>query len=139
MEPSEFTSLLNEQFSEVNKQNLLEQCLAIGERSKKSRDRANASVISKIGHDLQWNGITFLCCNGAASSQYFTAGIKLHHEALMGWKYDGQTKMVTVSMYHAPGHENIDLSQIAKAQGGGGHKGACGFQTTLQTMAEILK
>ncbi len=40
---------------------------------------------------------------------------------------------------HAPGHENLDLSKIAVMLGSGGHKGACGFQVTLNEMREILE
>ena len=33
---------------------------------------------------------------------------------------------------------NIDLSVIAKQFGGGGHRSACGFQISLETLKEIL-
>ncbi len=48
------------------------------------------------------------------------------HDALMGFYYDG--KKWCVSLYHAKHNTGIDLSQIAVKYGGGGHRGACGFQ-----------
>lgn len=138
LEPIEMSDLLEEQFNDAGN-NLLDDCLTIGERAKKSRDRAAAATIAKIAHDVLWHDLTFLCCNGASSSQFFQAGIKPHHQALMAWRYDGKTKKATVSLYHAPGHEDIDLSILAKAEGGGGHKGACGFQTTLDNLIFILE
>lgn len=34
----------------------------------------------------------------------------------------------TVSLYHAKHRTDLDLSAIATKFGGGGHRGACGFQ-----------
>jgi oligoribonuclease NrnB/cAMP/cGMP phosphodiesterase (DHH superfamily) len=48
------------------------------------------------------------------------------HDALMGFYFDG--KKWNVSLYHAKHNTGIDLSQIAVKYGGGGHRGACGFQ-----------
>ncbi len=137
LEPDEMDALINEEFT-TDCHALLDECLSIGVRAKKSRDRACATTITKIGHDVLWNGLTFLCCNGLSGSQAFAAGIRPHHQALMGWRYDGQTKKATVSLYHAPGHEDLDLSVIAKQNGGGGHKAACGFQMDLDIFDFIL-
>ncbi len=142
LDPEEFSDLINVEFNNLpdssRMSGCLTQCLSIGIRAKKSRDRAAAATILKIGHDVFWHGITFLCCNGLSGPQSFAAGIKPHHRALMTWRYDGQTKKATVSLYHAPGHEDIDLSVIAKSEGGGGHKGACGFQMNLDVFDFIL-
>ncbi len=138
LEPEEFDRLVATQFQYADDGLLLEQCLSIGVRAKKSRDRANAATITKIGHDVLWQGLTFLCCNGLSGSQSFEVGIRPHHQALMGWRFDGQTHKATVSLYHAPGHEGIDLSILAKGQGGGGHPGACGFQMSLDQLDFIL-
>jgi len=138
LDEKEFVDLVRAELSHTHPV-LLEACLAIGVRAKKSRDRVSAATITKIGHDIHWNNLCFLCCNGLSGSQAFAAGIKPHHDALMAWRYDGLTKKCTVSLYHAPGHEVIDLSVLAKACGGGGHKGACGFQVSLDNMLFILE
>ncbi len=133
----EFKNLLIEQFLTLDTI-LLEQCLTIGVRAKKSRDKANAKTILKLGHTIFWEGITFLCCNGLSGSQAFAEGIRPEHEALMSWRFDGQTHKCTVSLYQVPGHEHLDLSEIAKRYGGGGHKGACGFQISLDQLDFII-
>lgn len=92
-----------------------------------ARTQENASIIQDIGFTLQWEGLTFLCCNAARyNSHLFTAGLKPEHDACFGFKWTGKTW--SVSLYHAPGKEHHDLSEIAKKYGGGGHRGACGFQ-----------
>jgi hypothetical protein len=92
-----------------------------------AQTKQNESVIKAIGFDLDWEGLHFLACNHARyNSHLFTAGLKPEHDACFGFKYSkGQWE---VSLYHAPGKEHHDLSQIAVKYGGGGHRGACGFR-----------
>ena len=95
----------------------------------------NKYIITSYGFDFQFEGLTFLACNHARyNSQLFTAGLKPHHQACLGFKWTG--KFWEFSLYHAPGHEDIDLSKIAIKYGGGGHKGACGFR--LQDLPDSL-
>lgn len=101
--------------------------LSQGKALQYAKANENKSIITSIGFTLQWEGLTFLCCNAAQyNSLLFTAGIKPEHDALLGFKYTG--KDWSFSLYHAPGKEHHDLSQIAIKHGGGGHKGACGFR-----------
>lgn len=93
--------------------------------------RANeyAEVIQSQGFDLKFDGLTFLaCCSHELDirSHLFAAGIKPHHDALLGFTFSGTDWRF--SLYHAPGKEEHDLSKIAVAHGGGGHRGACGFR-----------
>lgn len=93
-----------------------------------ARTKENASVIKEIGFTLQWEGLTFLACNAARyNSLLFTEGLTPEHDACFGFKWTG--KEWSVSLYHAPGKEQHDLSKIAVKYGGGGHRGACGFRT----------
>lgn len=93
-----------------------------------ARTKENESIIKELGFTLQWESLTFLCCNHARyNSHLFTAGLKPEHDACFGFKWTG--KYWSVSLYHAPGKEHHDLSLIAVKYGGGGHKGACGFRT----------
>lgn len=87
----------------------------------------NESIIKVAGFTIQFEGLTFLACNHARyNSQLFTAGLKPEHDACFGFAWrDGKWN---VSLYHAPGKEQHDLSAIAVKYGGGGHKGACGFR-----------
>jgi oligoribonuclease NrnB/cAMP/cGMP phosphodiesterase (DHH superfamily) len=76
-----------------------------------------------------FEGITFACLNGHGNSDVFKS-VNFLHEAVMlfsfqpgvGWKF---------SLYSSPVHPlrgDLDLSVIAKKLGGGGHRGACGFE-----------
>jgi len=102
--------------------------LSQGEVLQYAQQRQNESIIKDLGFTYQWEGLTFLVCNHARyNSLLFTTGLKPEHDACMGFKYlpCGQWEL---SLYHAPGKEQHDLSLIAKKHGGGGHRGACGFR-----------
>lgn len=112
--------------------NIIEQVLAVGEHVQYAKTHENESIIKELGFTIQWEGLTFLACNAARyNSHLFTAGIKPEHDALLGFKWTG--KDWSVSLYHAPGKEHLDLSEIAVRKGGGGHRGACGFRTKILT------
>lgn len=99
-----------------------------GEVLQFAQTKQNESIIKDLGFTFAWEGLTFLCCNHARyNSHLFTAGLKPEHDACLGFKYlpCGQWE---ISLYHAPGKEQHDLSVIAKKHGGGGHRGACGFR-----------
>lgn len=100
-----------------------------GECLQFAKTNENETIIKLQGFDLEWEGLKFLACNSAMfNSHLFTARIKPEHDALFGFRFDG--KHFHVSLYHAPGKEQHDLSLIAVKHGGGGHRGACGFKTT---------
>lgn len=97
---------------------------------KYARDQEYRDIIQQQGFDIQFEGLTFLACNSHEldiRSQLFEAGIKPHHDALMGFTFTG--KDWRVSLYGVPGKPEIDLSMIAVKYGGGGHKQACGFRS----------
>lgn len=101
--------------------------LEAGKAIQYAKTEENKSIITHAGFDTFFEGLKFLACNHARfNSHLFTAGIKPEHDALLGfcWKSGSWS----ISLYHAPGKEHHDLSAIAKKFGGGGHKGACGFQ-----------
>ena len=90
------------------------------------RTAENKRIIETNGFDLDFEGLTFLACNHASfNSLLFTAGIKPHHDALFGFRFNG--KLWKISLYQIPG-KDIDLSVIAAKYGGGGHRAACGFE-----------
>jgi uncharacterized protein len=85
-------------------------------------------VILEQGFDVEFEGHKYLACNSHEldiRSQLFDAGIKSHHEGLLGFTFTGSDWRV--SLYGIPG-KDIDHSEIAKRYGGGGHKNACGFR-----------
>jgi len=98
-------------------------CLAFAKANE------NASIIRSQGFVVEWEGSHFLACNHARfNSQLFEASLTPEIDGLLGFCYDGGKGKWKCSLYHAPGNEDIDLSEIAVKYGGGGHKGACGFE-----------
>lgn len=98
-----------------------------GEAIQYAQTKQNESIIKAAGFTIEFEGLKFLACNHARYNSFlFTAGLKPEHDGCFGfcWR-DGQW---VVSLYHAPGKEHHDLSQIAVKYGGGGHRGACGFR-----------
>lgn len=86
----------------------------------------NAKFLSVYGFDVEFDGLRCIAANrGMSNSLLFES--KWNHDdydamCMFAWK-GGQW---TVSLYtDKPG---IDVSTICKARGGGGHKGASGFQ-----------
>lgn len=108
---------------------ICQQLLEAGRSIQYAKTQENDSIIKAYGFTETFEGLTFLCCNHARfNSHLFTGGIKPEHDALLGFNWTGTR--FRVSLYHAPGKEHHDLSLIAVKHGGGGHKGACGFQTS---------
>ncbi len=93
---------------------------------------------AKNSHGLQWEGLYWQVLNtsfkGSGQFDSLTLGC---HQGLFSWRFNG--KNVEVSLYHAPGNTDRDLSAIAKKYGGGGHRGACGFRLSLVQLAAILE
>lgn len=93
-----------------------------------AKTQENEGIIKSYGFTVEWEGLSFLCCNHARfNSHLFTAGIKPEHDALLGFNFDGSKQDWRFSLYGIPG-KDIDLSLIAVKHGGGGHRGACGFR-----------
>ncbi len=129
--------LLDDEYN-VSRESTIDKLLLQGKCLQYAKTRENASIIKAIGFTLEWEGLTFLACNHAQFNSFlFTAGLMPEHEACLGFKFNGKGAYM-VSLYHAPGHEDIDLSTIAKKYGGGGHRGACGFILTPQQLNDIL-
>lgn len=88
-------------------------------------------VAKRMSYRTKWYGLTFCVLNGGGSSLHFEGADMEGVDALMSWVHDGSK--VKVSLYHAPGQTERDLSEIAKDMGGGGHRGACGFYVSSLT------
>ena len=99
-----------------------------------------SQVCKERSYLIAWEGHHFCVlasCHARMSTWFPEEAIPETATALMCWRYDGAS--VKFSLYHAPGHEEHDLSVIAKKYGGGGHKGACGFEMSLGEAMEIVK
>jgi len=76
-----------------------------------------------LGFESEFEGAKCFAVNlGRCNSEYFKSIPVGKYDVLMPFVFDGD--QYTVSLYSP----TIDVSEIAKKHGGGGHKGASGFQ-----------
>lgn len=98
-----------------------------GQAIQAYNDVQNAQISQERGFDVQFEGLTFRAlCTARCSSLTFTAAIRPHHEGCLAFHWNG--RKWRFSLYHADHRKDIDLSLIAVKYGGGGHRGACGFE-----------
>lgn len=77
----------------------------------------------KLGFETEFEGHKCFAVNlGCCNSEYFKSLPEGKYEILIPFVFDGN--VYTVSLYST----TVDVSEIAKKYGGGGHKGASGFQ-----------
>lgn len=104
------------------------QVLADGQAAQRYSRNVDTSICNSRTWLMEWEGLKFLCVNSARFNSLLFASKDVPetgHDALLGFCFDG--KCWTVSLYHAKHRTDLDLSEIAKKHGGGGHRGACGF------------
>ncbi len=136
---SELANLVCGQFHGTpESEGVLRNVIEGGRMVKSYCDRNNAEYAAAYAQTIQWEGLTFCALNigQRGNSDLLSGGIKPEHDALFAWRWTGNA--VLVSLYHAPGKEHHDLSQIAVRYGGGGHRGACGFRINLIQLDTIL-
>lgn len=106
---------------------LVNRLLAQGSMLQSYQQRQDSDAMSR-SFVLGWEGLKFLCLNTARCNSLTFASRDVPetgHDALMGFYFNG--RFWTFSLYHAKHRTDLDLSEIAKRWGGGGHRGACGF------------
>lgn len=104
------------------------QVIADGQSAQRYAQKVDEGICKSLTWLMKWEGLTWLCVNHARFNSLLFAARDIPetgHDALLGFRFDGKTWMV--SLYHANHRKDIDLSEIAKKYGGGGHRGACGF------------
>lgn len=111
-------------------ENKVEELLKSGAILQRYQQQADASVVNHRSFLVEFDGLKFLALNTARCNSLTFAAKDVPetgHDALMGFYWNG--KAWAVSLYHANHRKDLDLSRIAVNHGGGGHRGACGFQT----------
>jgi oligoribonuclease NrnB/cAMP/cGMP phosphodiesterase (DHH superfamily) len=89
------------------------------------RDSYYKGLVKAFGFYADFEGLRAICCNaGSVSSQLFQTVDSNTYDIMMPFVFTGEGW--TVSVYST--NSEIDCSAIAKKYGGGGHKGAAGFQ-----------
>jgi len=137
---SELANLIDTQFRMTPEgDGWLVNVVAGGRMIKFYCDKQNDEYSRDYAHTIKLEGLTFCALNigQRGNSDLVRGGIKPEHDAIFAWRYTG--KEVLVSLYHIEGKTHHDLSLIAVKYGGGGHKGACGFRTTLAKLEEWFK
>lgn len=82
----------------------------------------NEEYLSKYGYEVKFEGYKAIACNVAhCGSDFFISDN--NYDLLIPWVFNGDR--FVYSLYST----KIDCSKIAKKYGGGGHKGASGFDT----------
>ena len=101
-----------------------------GRLLQRYQQQTDASVVNHRSFLVEFDGLKFLALNTARCNSLTFAAKDVPetgHDALMGFYWNG--KAWNFSLYHAKHRTDLDLSKIAVNHGGGGHRGACGFQT----------
>lgn len=107
---------------------LVEAMLQTGAIAQRYAQKIDADLVRQKSYRLKWEGLDFLVLNTGRFNSLTFAALDVPetgHDALMGYCFNG--KVWTVSIYHSKHRTDLDLSEIAKRYGGGGHKGAAGF------------
>lgn len=81
----------------------------------------------KNSFEVEIDGIKFIALNSTMNSSMTFEGVynKNKHDAMLNFYFDGKNKIWKYSVYS----ETIDCSDFCKKRGGGGHKGAAGFES----------
>jgi len=93
-----------------------------GATVERYKSQSDEGVNVSIGYEVEFEGYRCFACNRARVSSDRFGDRMDRYDLLIPYYHDGT--QWTVSLYS----EKVDVSKIAKARGGGGHKGAAGFQ-----------
>jgi oligoribonuclease NrnB/cAMP/cGMP phosphodiesterase (DHH superfamily) len=113
----------------------LYRAITAGHRVKTYVDKQSTRIMLRTAFIVEFEGLTFLAANNPSGNSLAFESMDIPqnpHNALLMYYFSGVGK-VTISLYHATGHECHDLSLIATKYGGGGHKGACGFTMSIES------
>lgn len=92
----------------------------------KYRDSFAKEYCESKGFETEFEGYKVYAMNvGLAGSDWFKSVDDGSYDILMPFSFNGRNGTWTYSMYS----KTVDVSNIAKKFGGGGHKGAAGFNT----------
>jgi len=103
----------------------------IGKSIVEYTSQAFAEMVSAYAFETRFEGLKIIACNCA-----FRGGSKIFesvwdeekYDAMLVYRWSPKAGAYTCSLYTEK--EGVDVGEIAKQYGGGGHKGAAGFQFT---------
>lgn len=105
---------------------LVKQIIHEGLTVLKYQSQVNELQCKKASFETEFNGLRAICLNGGGfnSDVFKSVYDESKYDIMMPFQFDG--KKWTISLYTTK--DEVDCSVIAKANGGGGHKKAAGFQ-----------
>lgn len=108
----------------------IQKCIDDGKILLQKQEKDNATYAGACAFTLKWEGFTFAACNrGLVNSKLVDSFVKpMIHSAVMLFvlRSTDHGCFWKVSMYSL--RDDMDVGEIAKKYGGGGHKGAAGFE-----------
>jgi oligoribonuclease NrnB/cAMP/cGMP phosphodiesterase (DHH superfamily) len=87
--------------------------------------QTHADRLAHIGWVSTFENRRCLCCDGILGSDAFGLDAFVKHPILVAYSHDGE--QFSVSLYSDP-TSGIDVGEIARQRGGGGHPNAAGFR-----------
>jgi len=87
--------------------------------------QTHADRLAHIGWTSTFENRRCLCCDGIIGSDAFGPDAFVKHPILVAYSHDGE--QFTISLYSDPA-SGIDVGEIARQRGGGGHPNAAGFR-----------
>jgi len=90
------------------------------------QSRQNTNAMRFQSYELEFDGYKAIVCNNPMFNSQLFYGFydEAKHDIMICWIFDG--KLFKYSLYSTK--DDVDVSKIAVAHGGGGHKGAAGFE-----------
>ena len=96
-----------------------------GTRLLSYRDSTNAAFAVEHAYTTLFEGYKTICANSSTNPNHVFVGMDLTpYEVFAAYVFDGKKWTVSLRTHQ---DNNIDVSEIAKKYGGGGHKKAAGF------------
>ena len=112
----------------------IEQIINNGNAIVNYQESVNESLCKKSAFETEFEGYRAICLNaGMISNETFKSVYdETKHDIMVGFQFDGNTWTFSLRATKA----EVNCSEIAKKHGGGGHKGAAGFQS--KNLIDIL-
>jgi oligoribonuclease NrnB/cAMP/cGMP phosphodiesterase (DHH superfamily) len=108
--------------------NLVKRTVEDGRIVMRYQAQQNEGHAKCLCFDAELDGLRLIAANaGPTNSQFFdSVWDPKRYDAMCVFQYRPKSQKWTISLY--TDKPDVDVSEVAKAHGGGGHKGAAGFQ-----------
>jgi oligoribonuclease NrnB/cAMP/cGMP phosphodiesterase (DHH superfamily) len=103
-----------------------------GDIALKYRTAFYRDLVQEYSFRAKFAGYDTVYCNAGLNGSQIFDSLKKDYDIMLTFIFDGEK--FNISLYTEK--EDIDVSEIAKKHGGGGHKGAAGFN--VDSLTEIL-